>query len=310
MKKIAIIDMGTNTFHLLIAEKSASGNRIIYREHDAVKLGKGGINEGFIAKDACERAVQAMTRFNKAIGKQRVAEVHAFGTSAMRNAKNGLALAKEIQSVTGINVRIISGDEEAELIFEGVKTALTLGDEKTLVLDIGAGSVEFIIGDRHRLFWKQSFEIGGQRLLEKFHKSDPIAREEINALDVFFDARLRPLWEVLKKFNPTVLAGSSGSFDTLSDIFSIRYHLPRTPDEAETPLTHQGFYEIYEELILKNRKERMDIPGMIEMRVDMIVVSCCLIRFILEKHHFHRIRVSRYSLKEGALSKLSRNGSQ
>lgn len=306
MKKIAIIDMGTNTFHLLIAEKSASGYRVIHQEHEAVKIGRGGINEGFIPDDACLRTLHTMTRFNNTIRDQSVLDVYAFGTSAMRNAKNGLALASQIQSATGIAVRILSGDEEADMIFEGVKTALNLSDDKTLVLDIGAGSVEFIIGDSHQVFWKQSFEIGGQRLLEKFHKSDPITSQEIIALDSFLEDSLRPLSEALMKFNPTVLAGSSGTFDTLSDIFSIRYHLPRRPEEAETPLTREGFYQIYGELIVKNRKERLDIPGMIEMRVDMIVVSCCLIRFILEKHTFDRIRVSSYSLKEGVLAMLSR----
>ena len=193
MNKIAIIDMGTNTFHLLTAEKTASGYRVIHREHEAVKIGRAGINEGFIAEDACKRALQAMTRFKSTIRRENVTQVFAFGTSAMRNANNGLALTKEIQSATGIAVRIISGEEEADLIFDGVKAALNFGDEKTLVLDIGAGSVEFIIGDRRHVFWKGSFEIGGQRLLEKFQKSDPIAAHEIKALDAFFTESLGPL---------------------------------------------------------------------------------------------------------------------
>ncbi len=304
MTKIAIIDMGTNTFHLLVAEKGAAGARIIHRDHEAVKIGMGGINEGVISEAACQRAVNAMIRFRDTIRQQEVSVVHAFGTSALRNARNGAALAEEIKSVTGIAIRIISGDEEADLIFAGVRTALDLGRETSLVMDIGAGSVEFIIGDAEQLCWKQSFEIGGQRLLERFHKNDPIAVHEIKALDAFFEKNLEPLFGALKKFNPTVLAGSSGTFDTLSDIFSIRHHIHRTFEEAETPLTNEGFYEIYAELVRKNRKERMEIPGMIAMRVDMIVVACCLIRFILEKHSFERIRVSAYSLKEGVLAKL------
>jgi exopolyphosphatase/guanosine-5'-triphosphate,3'-diphosphate pyrophosphatase len=100
--------------------------------------------------------------------------------------------------------------------------------------------------------------------------------------------------------------GSSGTFDTLSDIFCIRKKIPRTFDESETPLSFQGFYEIYEDLIRKNRRERMQIEGMIEMRVDMIVVACCLVRYILENHRFEQIRVSTYSLKEGVLAKLAR----
>src|SRR5204863_8387374 len=119
-----------------------------------------------------------------------------------------------------------------------------------------------------------------QRLLEKFQKNDPISTEEIKALDLFFDQSLTTLFEAIQKYDPTVLVGSSGTFDTLSDIFCSRHDIHKAPDEIETPLSLSGFYEIYKELLVKNRAERMQIPGMIEMRVDMIVVACCLVRYI------------------------------
>ncbi|MEX1239072.1 MAG: exopolyphosphatase [Cyclobacteriaceae bacterium] len=305
MSRIAIIDMGTNTFHLLIANAGKEGYEIIHRGHEAVKIGEAGINEGFITENACRRAIATMEKFRETIDDKGVITVYAFGTSALRNAKNGRTLAGEINTATGITVRIISGEEEADYIFEGVKAALDLGSDGNLVMDIGAGSVEFILGNRHEVFWKQSFEIGGQRLLEKFQKHDPISADEINQLDAYFESELRPLQKALQKFKPKTLVGSSGTFDTLSDIFSIRHKLPGTNEQPETPLSTEGFYEIYEELIRKNRSERMNIAGMIEMRVDMIVVSCCLIRHILEAHRFERIRVSSYSLKEGVLAMLA-----
>jgi len=305
MTKIAIIDMGTNTFHLLLAEVGTAGYRILLRDHVAVKIGMAGINEGFITESACQRALQAMKKFRKTIDENLVSTVYAFGTSAMRNAKNGPALAEEIKSVTGISIQIISGDQEADLIFAGVKAALDLENDMNLVMDIGAGSVEFIIGDQKQVCWKQSFEIGGQRLLEKFQKHDPISAEEIKSLDAFFEKTLAPLLAAVEKFQPDILVGSSGTFDTLSDIFCIRQGIARTFEESETPLSLEGFYEIYRELIRKNRNERMQIEGMIALRVDMIVVACCLIRFVLEKHPFDRIRVSTYSLKEGVLANLA-----
>lgn len=307
MSRIAIIDMGTNTFHLLIADTGTEGYRIICREHEAVKIGQGGINEGLILPGACERALAAMKKFRKTIDQREVSTVHAFGTSALRNAQNGRTLADEIQTLTGIPVRIISGEAEADYIFEGVKAALDLGNNASLVMDIGAGSVEFILGDREKIFWKQSFEIGGQRLLEKFQKHDPVSGSEIQSLDSYFSGELRPLHTALKKFRPKILIGSSGTFDTLSDIFCIRQKIPRTYEEPETPLSMEGFYEIYDELIRKNRSERMHMEGMIEMRVDMIVVSCCLIRYILETYPFEGIRVSSYSLKEGVLATISQS---
>jgi exopolyphosphatase/guanosine-5'-triphosphate,3'-diphosphate pyrophosphatase len=109
----------------------------------------------------------------------------------------------------------------------------------------------------------------------------------------------------LKKYNPTTLVGSSGTFDTLSEIHCIRQNLPYSEENSETPLAHESFYTIYKEFISKNRAERLSIPGMIEMRVDMIAVACCLIRFLLEQYSFQNLRVSTYSLKEGVLASMT-----
>ena len=309
MSKIAIIDMGTNTFHLLIAEVSHAGYSMLYHDHEPVKIGLAGINDGFITEEACNRAMAAMMRFRKTIDVYQASKVLAFGTSALRSARNAGQLASEITAKTGIAVSIISGNEEADLIFDGIRAAFDLGEEKNLVIDIGAGSVEFIIGDAGKLYWKQSFEIGGQRLLEKFQRHDPIAPQEIAALNDYFYTILQPLLDALSTLNPVVLVGSSGSFDTLSDIYCIRHGIHLIERPAETPLTREAFYEIYQELIHKNRQERMLIEGMISMRVDMIVVACCLIRFILEQHSFKRMRVSSYSLKEGVLARMAREAS-
>src|SRR5690606_4902260 len=180
------------------------------------------------------------------------------------------------------------------------------GRDKSLIIDIGGGSVEFILADNNRIYWKESIEIGAQRLLEKFQRHDPILSEEVEALDIFFEEKLGSLNAAIEKYSPTVLVGSSGTFDTLSDIFCEAHAIYKGPDEIETPLTLEGFFGIYNDLLTKNREQRMLIPGMIEMRVDMIVVACCLIRYILESHSFDRIRVSTYSLKEGVLASMNK----
>jgi exopolyphosphatase / guanosine-5'-triphosphate,3'-diphosphate pyrophosphatase len=302
--RIAIIDMGTNTFHLLLAEADEKGYHITYRDRLAVKIGKGGINQGVITEEGIQRALVAMQSFQNTMNEHGVTSVYAFGTSALRNAANKEEVAARIKNLTGIDIHIISGDLEAQYIYEGVKAALGLGDENNLIIDIGGGSVEFIIGNHDRVIWKRSLEIGAQRLLEKFQKNDPITAEEIAALNRHFEKELVPVNEALKLYPTGILVGSSGSFDTLSDIFCAQHDIHKSPEEVETPLSIEGFYDIYDQLIHKNREERMRIPGMIEMRVDMIVVACCLIHYLIEKHSFKRIRVSTYSLKEGVLSTM------
>ena len=304
-KSIAIIDMGTNTFHLLVAELSERSYRIIHRERVAVKIGMDGINDGRITEEGANRALEALRNFKSTIQSLSVKNVLAFGTSALRHAKNGVDVIEKIKSETGIETRIISGDEEATYIYEGVRSAMKLGDQKSLIVDIGGGSVEFIIGNENEIFWKQSFEIGGQRLLEKYQKHDPILREEIMELDNLFLQSLRQLFIAMEDHQPQTLIGSSGTFDTLSEIHCVKNNMI-WQDNPETPLTINSFYEIFAEFKNKNRAERLLIPGMIEMRVDMIVVACCLIKFLLTNFTFSNLRVSSYSLKEGVLASINK----
>ncbi len=303
-EKVAIIDCGTNTFHLMIADVSNDSIHILLKEKVAVKIGEGGINQQIIQPAAYERALNALDYFAAKITEFGVDRAFGFATSAFRNAKNGESLKNEIIKRTGIEIEIISGNQEAEFIFKGVDSALHVGDEPALVMDIGGGSVEFIIGTSNDIFWKQSFEIGAQRLVDLFHQNDPISLEEIAALNQYLGKQLKPLFDALQIWQPKILIGSSGTFDTLSDIFCRQQGFIKNGEAVETPLTLLAVRTIHYDLIAKNKEERMKIPGMIPLRVDMIVVASCLIDFILNKHTFNKIRVSTYALKEGVLSEL------
>ena len=300
-KKIAVIDLGTNTFHILIAAISGISMNVLYTEKLSVKIGRGGINNGFITDSAQQRAMDALVYFKKKIDEYGVNETFATATSAIRSAKNGKDLVKKIKQQTEIDVRIISGDLEATYIYQAVRKAVKLGEVTSLIMDIGGGSVEFIICNENSIFWKESFEIGAQRLLDLFHYHDPILPEEIENLNLFLIDRLSSLIRACMKFKPDVLIGASGSFDTFSDIFRIKADIKKTNEQTELPLSVESFQEIYHDIISKDKEERMAIPGMIEMRVDMIVVASILADFVITNCHLKKIRVSSYSLKEGVL---------
>ncbi len=305
LERLAVIDLGTNTFHLLIAETTGTTIQSVYAEKLPVRIGKGGINQGIISEEACERALGAMKAFREKIREFGIERIHATATSAFRNAKNGLELAEKIRLATGISISIISGDREAELIYYGVREALSLGEKISLIVDIGGGSVEFILANDTTIFWKGSFEIGGQRLMELFQKSDPIRQEEINELRAYLSEKLEPLTEALIQFPVDTLVGSSGSFDTFSEIDLRKKGFDYSIEtKKEYKIALSDFHHIYQELINKERASRMQIPGMIELRVDMIVVAGILIRFILEKYDIKILRVSTFALKEGVMSRI------
>lgn len=303
--KIAVIDMGTNTFHLLIVEVKDGDFNVLYREKSPVKIGEKGINKGFITDDAIGRALDTLKVFRKKITESEILieNVYATATSAIRNAKNGSILVNLIEKETQIKTNIISGLQEAELIYFGVNQALKIGNEPALIMDIGGGSIEFIIGTDDKIDWKQSFEIGGQRMVEKFHKTDPISKDEITALEKYLFDSLQELFEACAKFRPSTLIGSSGTFDTLSEIYQAKIGAKKVENATELPLTIDVFREIFHDLIVKNRDQRLKIPGMIPMRVDMIVVAVVLVKFIIDSLDIKQIRVSAYALKEGVLLK-------
>ncbi|MEP0368990.1 MAG: Ppx/GppA phosphatase family protein [Cyclobacteriaceae bacterium] len=299
--RIAVIDMGTNTFHLMIVDVMDGEWKIIYREKTAVRIGKDGINQGKITQEAEQRALDSLIKFKEVIAAEKVNKVFATATSAIRNAKNGQDIVARILEETGIEVNVISGLQEAEHIYYGVKKAMDIGSDPALIMDIGGGSIEFIIGNSSEIFWKQSFEIGGQRLVEKFHRHDPIQSNEVDELKVYLETQLQELFDAYNQYKPETLIGSSGTFDTLSDIFLLSSGKIRQENLTEYPLSIGAFHEILEDIRAKNREQRLEIPGMIPLRVDMIVVACVLIAFIIEKLQIKNIRVSAYALKEGVL---------
>ncbi|MGA0560110.1 phosphatase [Larkinella sp. VNQ87] len=301
--KQAVIDLGTNTFHLVITD----AGQTVFRESRPAKIGKAGINQGVIADDAIERALTVLRYFREVLDQHGIPAEQAvtIGTSAIRNAGNQAAFIERVRQETGLVIRAISGDEEAGYIYAGVKAAGTLDDQMALVVDIGGGSVEFILCTQQRIYWKQSFEIGGQRLMERFMDTDPISATAVNRMNRYFQEQLLPLTNAVHQYDPTVLVGSSGSFDTLVDM-QFMHEKGQWPEAGQTVFTLpiETFHRFYEQLLTRNHDERMQLPGMIELRVDMIVVGVCLIDYLLRTYGIQQIRVSTYSLKEGVLAEL------
>ncbi len=302
-----IIDLGTNTFHLLIIEKQGDNINKLFHESLPARIGQGGINNNQITSEALARAISVLVYFREQLDKFEIPNSHirAFGTSAIRNAENQTHFCAEVFSATQIPITVISGQEEASLIYEGVKYGTKLGKEPALIMDIGGGSVEFIIGNEYQIFWKNSFEVGGQRLLEKFMTVDPLTESSKKRLYNYFDENLIALANAIHQYAPKKLVGSSGTFETLIDIdFHEQFGNWPSYDQTDFELTIQSFYAIFTKLLGNNRDVRMAIPGMISLRVDMIVVATCLIDYILKTYNITALQVSRYALKEGVLVNL------
>lgn len=306
MRRIAILDLGTNTFNLLITEESGKGFTHIYRDKHAVRLGKGGIQKSFITAEAQQRAIECLTDFQKIIKAHEATTVKAFATSAVRSAKNGKEFVSRIHELFQLDIDVISGDREACLIWMGVQQAVSM-KESSLIIDIGGGSIEFIIGNQTEVFWKKSFDLGASRLLQKFCPENPILKETQTAIENYLDQELEMLWEQGSIHQPEVLIGSSGSFDTLADLILNRFHNVKGLNGEISYVYEMDEYEqIAKEILISTADERRQMKGMIEMRVDMMVIATIIVNFILRKLNIEKMTLSTYSLKEGVLKTLSK----
>lgn len=299
-RRIAILDLGTNVFHLLIANIEAGKVTVLHNEDRSVKLGEGGINSGVITESSFDRGIQAMQYFNEHISSLDVTEVYAVGTSAIRTASNGEAFVNEVFNKTGIRIEMINGDREAELIFKAVQQALHLS-EPALIMDIGGGSVEFIFCDKNELICKKSYPIGAARLLEQFHRTDPITEAEILSIFRHLDSELEDLKTNAHMFKPHLLIGSAGAFETFTAMIIRKSGLAPIGGQTSVSFSVKQLKDVLNDIIKSKKADREANPDIIPVRVDMIVSAAVLTSYILEELQISDAALSTYSLKEGLL---------
>ncbi len=298
MGRFAVIDLGTNTFHLLVVESNEAGNFTeIYRERRFVKLGEGGLQS--ISKAAFDRGLETLLSFASTLRQYGPCPVRAFGTAALRTAANGPDFIAEVKARTGIAVELISGDREAALIHQGVAGAVPFNTQHHLIMDVGGGSVEFIIANAEKVFWAGSFPVGLAVLFHRFHQSDPISSNETTSLRRFLARELAPLHTALKQYPAQTLVGASGIFDVIEELL-----VPTKAHQLFSQLPAHHLRPLFERIIpttLAQRQQMAEVPA---ERADMIVVAFLLIDYLIRKAGMQTITISAYAMKEGMLFEM------
>ncbi len=302
--RVAVIDLGTNTFHLLIAETAEKELKILYKTNVPVKLGEGRINDNIIIATAFERGINCLRDFSNTIAKYQGHKIRATATSAVRSAENGNDFVDAVKEQTGITIETISGDAEAALIYEGVKLSGAITD-LSLIMDIGGGSVEFILCDAEKLIWKKSYNIGAARLMQQFFKSDPINDGDKNAILFHIQNQLTDLFEICEKHQPKVLIGSAGAFETYAELVIRKNNLKTDINNTKIfEFNFDDYVEIAGKLLNSTHKERSEMPGIIPLRVDMIVIAALITNYVLGRAKINQLTLSTYDLKMGVLASL------
>ena len=298
MKRLACIDLGTNTFHLLIVSAEQGQFTELYRQREYIILAENGIDQ--IGEAPLERALKAIDLFKVKLDQYAPEDLKIIGTEALRRANNGHVVTEYIDKNLGITPEIIEGKREAILILKGTQLMVDMSKGNYCIMDIGGGSVEFIVVSDGEIKFMESYRIGVTVLFNAFHKTDPITEDEEHKLNQFLTDSLVDLIKCLKSLNGSIsLVGASGSYEVLQSIL-----------EGEVKRNHIStfctaeFYKLCDSLTSMNKQERSKVEGLPVERLDMIVVAFLLIKLVLETGKFRDIIVSPYALKEGVLSEM------
>lgn len=303
MGKLAAIDIGTNSFHLIVVDVKANGSfEIVDREKEVIRLSEGSKGDiKYIMPEAIERAIVTLRRF-KGIADSHSAKLRAVATSAVRESQNKIDFIKKVFYETGIEIEVISGTEEARLIYLGMLKAVPIYDNKAFCVDIGGGSTEFTIGERGKILFSISLKLGAVRLSQKFFPDYKITKEGVEKCRHWIQGEIFPVIRELKTHKIQRFVGSSGT------IMSIGLMISALRNESMKESTILNNYEfsdedlrMIEKEILKNKtsSQRLKLKGLDSKRADIIPAGVLILSEIFQHFEIKTMTISGYALREG-----------
>jgi exopolyphosphatase/guanosine-5'-triphosphate,3'-diphosphate pyrophosphatase len=293
LSRIAIIDIGTNTVNLLMVDKYGNDYNIVHSQRVGVGLGHGGINKSLIADPAFQRGVKCLNTYAKVCEDFHVQSIFAFGTSALRHATNASDFIDSVKKNANIDIKILNGQEEASLIYDGIRLGYDF-KEKSVVMDIGGGSTEFILANNNGIIKKQSFEIGASRINQLFTFNHSFNKEDIYKIESYLDYNINTQ---LDEYKADTLIGSSGSFETF---YELTYQ-KKYPKNQYFEIDLKSIHNTLDNIINSSLEERTYNKFIIPIRRKMLPIAAVKTKWVLNKLGCQKLIVSPNSLKEGAI---------
>lgn len=301
IKRLASIDLGTNSFHAIIIDLYSDGSfRKIDDFKEMVQLAKGGLGKR-LTEGAFTRGMKALKNIKVLCDSHNVEKILAYATSAIRESENGGEFIQESIDRYGIKINAIPGSVEAELIGYAVQHGIRLGEDPVLMVDIGGGSVEFILGNATTFHFLTSKKIGVSRMTDIFKPSDPITDDEIQKLEDHYRSETAELSSALAKHRTATIIGSSGTMQNIAEMIAARKGLSVDVTLNEMEYSAQDFYSFYKDFIKLKRAERRKVKGLDTKRIDFINTGVVLVNFLFRHFNIKKIKISTQALREGII---------
>lgn len=296
-KRIAAIDIGTNSIHMIVAEARGREYRVIDREKDMVQLGLASLDGEPLTEDAMTRGVASITRMSEIAARWNADEIVAVATSAVREAPNRREFLRRAKEQAGVNVRVISGEEEADLIFRAVRSAFDIGSSTALVVDIGGGSVEFIVATSSEIYLTASQPLGSLRLAQKFALDNRPFAGSIDQCREFVASRISKLQKRINRLGTDLAIGTSGTIVTLATLLS-----PGQTDASGRALRRidrEQLTELITQLAGMTARERTEKFAIDERRSSTIVAGAVILDEIMTRLGIESLLACPVAIREG-----------
>jgi exopolyphosphatase/guanosine-5'-triphosphate,3'-diphosphate pyrophosphatase len=298
---IAAIDIGTNSMRLIVARvhHRTAAFTILDREREFVRLGTGATDMKYLSEAAMNRGMETLRRF-KIIADTYNANIRTIATSAVREAINRSEFIRRVKATTGISIEVVSGFEEARLIYLGVLQALPVYGKEVLSIDIGGGSTEFLLGKKRDILYDNSLKLGSLRLTERFFPSEQLQAKQIKDCREYIHGMLNPVARQIKNSTHRVVVGSSGTIGAIAHI--IKASRGKEPNGKLNNFSFSAkelFTTVGKIIAARDVKQRTKIEGLDPARADIIVAGALLLEQIFKEFKLDTMLVSDYALREG-----------
>ncbi|MFU8812800.1 MAG: HD domain-containing protein [Balneolaceae bacterium] len=301
VKRIAAIDLGTNSFHAVIVDVFPDGSfYTVDKLKEMVLLAEKGFGSS-LSPAAMDRGIQALKKIKMLCDHQKAQRIMAYATSAIREAENGGEFIQRAIDEVGIKINAISGRLEAELIGYSIQHGMELGSEPVLAMDIGGGSVEFILCNNERFFHLASKKIGVARMAAAHVDNDPITPQETDTLRDVFRDQLQDVAQAFAQHRSHTLIGSSGTMENIALMIAARNNSRPNLSVNELSFSASEFFDFYDDVITMTHSERSTLSGLDEKRIDLIAPGLVLVHYVLKTFSIKKVRISSQALREGII---------
>ncbi|BCN94168.1 exopolyphosphatase [Thiomicrorhabdus immobilis] len=288
----AAIDLGSNSFHMIIARETHGQMHVVDKHKEMVRLRAGLDKSGKLSNKAFKEGIACLERFGQLIKDIPAANVRAVGTNTLRNASNSREFLKQAKLALGHSIQIIAGQEEARLIYLGVAHGLPSSDEQRLVMDIGGGSTEYIIGHQFENSHLTSTEMGCVSITQSYFPKGKITQENFNNAVSKCRQILRPHRSTLRKKGWDIAIGASGTIKSIGVILEIN-------SWTESGITLQGMIELSKELIKAGSADNLKLAGLKDERRPVLVGGLAILIATFIELNIEQMQVSSNALREG-----------